>query len=324
MDRRRRFMMISVALAAVAKLAPAQGAGTDAFPAKPITLIVPWPAGGATDICMRALAEATAPHLAQPIDVENRHGTSGVLGAMALMKAAPDGYTISQIPFSVFRTPYLVDRAPFDPRSDFTYIIGVSAYTFGVVVRSGARWQSWNELLDYARANPGKVAFGTPGSFTSPHITMHDLALKHGIKWVHVPFRGSAENMEALLGGEIDVSADASSWSPYIAAGKMRLLVTWGERRTRNWPKVPTLKELGDNIVTSTPYGIAGPKGMDPQVLRILHDAFKKGMEDPRHLAALEKYGQELWYMSSSDYTRWVQQTFAAQKAVMLRLKSQR
>ncbi|MEN3294028.1 MAG: hypothetical protein V7642_3281 [Burkholderiales bacterium] len=324
MDRRRRLMMMSLAMAAVAKLAPAEGPGTGAFPAKPITLIVPWPAGGATDICMRSLAEATVQHLGQPIAVENRHGASGALGAIALMKAAPDGYTISQIPFTVLRTPYLVDRAPFDPRSDFTYIVGVSTYTFGVVVRSDAPWQTWNELLDYAKANPGKVSFGTPGSFTSPHITMYDLALKHGIKWVHAPFRGSAENMEALLGGEIDVSADASSWGPYVDAGKMRLLVTWGERRTRNWPKVPTLKELGDNIVSSTPYGIAGPKGIDPQVLRMLHDAFKKGMEDPRYLAALQKYDQELWYMSSSNYTRWVNQTFAAQKAVMERLKSQR
>jgi tripartite-type tricarboxylate transporter receptor subunit TctC len=101
----------------------------------------------------------------------------------------------------------------------------------------------------------------------------------------------------------------------------MRLLATWGERRTKHWPKVSTLKELGENIVSSSPYGIAGPKGMDPQSLRILHDAFKKGLRDQQHLAALDKYDQEVWYMSSNAYTRWAQQTFAAEKVAVDNLR---
>jgi tripartite-type tricarboxylate transporter receptor subunit TctC len=271
---------------------------------------------------MRALAEATANYLGQPIEVKNLPGASGVLGAVALKKARADEHIISQMPFTVFRAPYLMEQAPFDPRYDFTYIAGVSAYTFGVVVRNNSRWKTWSQFLEYAKAYPNKVSFGTPGTFTTPHITMNEIARIHGIKWIHSPFRGSTEDMEALLKGEIDVAADSSSWGQYVDAGKMRLLVTWGSRRTKHWASVPTLKEYGDNIVSDSPYGLAGPKGMDEQNVKTLHDAFKKGIEDPLHLSALKRYDQQVWYMSSHSYTKWANQTFLAEEARMAYLKS--
>jgi tripartite-type tricarboxylate transporter receptor subunit TctC len=291
-------------------------------PAKPVTLIVPWPQGGSSDICMRALAEATANYLGQPIEVKNMPGASGVLGALALKKAGGDENIISQMPFTVFRTPYLMEHAPFDPRNDFTYIIGVSAYTFGVVVANDSRWRTWNQFLEYAKANPNKVSFGTPGTFTTPHITMNEIARIHGIKWIHSPFRGSTEDMEALLNGDVDAAADSSSWGEYVDAGKLRLLVTWGDRRSKHWANVPTLREYGDNIVSNSPYGIAGPKDMDKKNVKTLHDAFRKGMEDPIHLSALKKYDQQVWYMSSHAYANWANQTFLAEEARMAHLKS--
>ena len=312
----RRLIAGSAALAFAASVAAQQ------FPSKPVVMIVPWPAGGSTDICMRALAEATAKYLGQPIVVENRPGAGGTLGAVALTNAKPDGYTITQIPLSVFRLPHL-NKMPFDPMTDITYIIGISGYTFGVAVRSDAPWQSWNEFITYAKANPDKISFGTPGANTSLHITMEEIAWKQGIKWIHVPYKGNAENMSALLGGHVMAAADATGWGPFVDTGKMRLLVTWGEQRTKRWPNVPTLKELGYGIVSSSPYGIGGPKGMDPQVVKILHDAFKKGSTDPVHLSVLEKYDQELWYRSTEDYARYARETYAAEKATMERLKLQ-
>ena len=289
------------------------------FPSRPVTLIVPWPAGGSTDIAMRALATSTEKYLGQSIVVENKPGAAGTLGASAMINAKPDGYTITQIPITVFRYPHMA-QVGYDPLADLTYIIGISGYTFGVVVRADAPWKTWQELVAYAKANPGKLSYGTPGANTSLHVTMEDIAQRDGIKWVQVPYKGNAESMTSLLGGHIQAAADSTGWGSQVDAGKMRLLVTWGEKRTKRWPDVPTLKELGYDIVSTSPYGIAGPKGMDPKVAKVLHDAFRKGMEDAGHRQAMDKLDQDLLYMSPEDYAKFARTTFAAEKATMARL----
>ena len=289
------------------------------YPARPVTLIVPWPAGGSTDLAMRALATSTEKYLGQSIVIENRPGAAGTLGATAMVTAKPDGYTITQIPITVFRNPHMT-KVGYDPLTDLTYLIGISGYTFGVVVRADAPWKTWEELVAFAKANPGKLTYGTPGANTSLHVTMEDIAQRYGIQWTHVPFKGNADNMQALLGGHIDASADATGWAPHVEAGKMRLLVTWGGQRTRRWSNVPTLKDLGYDIVSTSPYGIADPKGMDPKIARAIHDAFRKGMEDTTHMQAMEKFDQDLIYMSADDYAKFARDTFAAEKATMGRL----
>ncbi len=302
-------------------LAFAAAASAQQFPAKPLTLICPWPAGGSTDGSMRALAEATAKYLGQPVIVENKPGASGSLGAVALLNAKPDGYTLTQVAISVLRLPH-IQKTPYDPLADLTYVIGVSGYTFGLVVRADSPWKSWEEFVAYARANPEKITYGTPGANTSLHITMEEIALKQNLKWLHVPFKGAADNMTGLLGGHVLSSAESTAWGPHVDAGKLRLLVTWGDKRTKRWPNVPTLREVGVDMVSNSPYGLAGPKGMDPKVVKILHDALKKGMEDPLHLAALERYDQDLWYRSTEDYARYARDTVAAEKTTMERMKT--
>jgi len=293
--------------------------GAQDYPARPVTLIVPWPAGGSTDLAMRALATSTEKYLGQPIVIENRPGAAGTLGATAMVTAKPDGYTITQIPITVFRNPHMT-KVGYDPLTDLTYLIGISGYTFGVVVRSDAPWKTWEDLVAFAKANPGKLTYGTPGANTSLHVTMEDIAQRYGIQWTHVPFKGNADNMQALLGGHINASADATGWAPHVEAGKMRLLVTWGGQRTRRWSDVPTLKELGYEIVSTSPYGIAAPKGLDPKVAKVIHDAFRKGMEDATHMQAMEKFDQDLIYMSADDYAKFARETFAAEKTTMGRL----
>src|SRR2546421_430916 len=177
-----RRLLFAAAFIAFAGVAQAQQ-----FPARPVTLIVPWPPGGSTDIAMRALASATEKHLGQSIVIENR-----------------------------------------------------------------------------------------PGAGSSLHITMEQIAKAKGLKWTQVPFKGGADNMNALLGGHIDVTTDSTGWAELVNAGKFRLLVTWGAARTKNWPTVPTLREIGIDMVSNSPFGIGGPKGMDPAVVKALHDAFKK------------------------------------------------
>src|SRR5262249_14417880 len=265
------------------------------FPVRPVTLIVPWPAGGTTDVGMRALATATEKHLGQSIVIENRPGGSGTLapGQMAAT-AKSDGYTVTQIPITIFRFPFMT-KTSFDPSADFTYIIGVSGYTFGVVVRDDAPWKTFQEFLADAKANPSKINYGTPGAGTSLHITMEQIAKRQGIKWTHVPFKGNAESMNALLGGHIHAVADSSG------CGRLRLLVTWGAARTKNWPDVPTLRDIGIDMVSNSPFGIAGPRGMEPSIVKLLHDAFKKGLEEPSYAAAMASLDQERFYLSSED-----------------------
>jgi tripartite-type tricarboxylate transporter receptor subunit TctC len=300
---------IATMLAAGLALAAWSGAaGAQSFPARPVTLILPWPAGGSTDVGMRALASATEKHLGQPIVIENRPGGSGTLapGQMAAT-AKPDGYTVAQIPISIFRFPFM-QKTTFDPAADFTYIIGVSGYTFGVVVKDDAPWRTFQELTADAKANPGKINYGTPGTGTSLHITMEQIAKQQGLKWTHVPFKGNADAMNSLLGGHIHAVADSSGWAQLVDAGRFRLLVTWGAARTKNWPTVPTLREVGIDMVANSPFGIAGPKGMDPKVVKTLHDAFKKGLEDPSYAEAMAKLDQEQFYLSSEDYRKFALQ----------------
>jgi tripartite-type tricarboxylate transporter receptor subunit TctC len=240
--------------------------------------------------------------------IENRPGGSGTLspGQMAAT-AKPDGYTVAQIPISVFRFPFM-QKTTFDPATDFTYIIGVSGYTFGVVVKGDAPWKTFQELAAAAKADPGKINYGTPGTGTSLHITMEQIAKRQGLKWTHVPFKGNADAMNALLGGHIDALADSSGWAQLVNAGRFRLLVTWGAARTKNWPTVPTLREIGIDMVANSPFGIAGPKGMDPKVVKALHDAFKKGLEDPSYVEAMAKLDMEQFYLSSEDYQKFALQ----------------
>jgi len=288
-----------------------------AYPNRPVTLIVPWASGGTTDIGMRALASATEKYLRQKIIVENRPGAGGVLGPQQVAQnASPDGYTLVQIPITVFRLPFM-RKMSLDAATDFTYIIGVSGYTFGVVVRSDAPWKTFKELIEYARANPGKINYGTPGAGTSLHITMEQIARQQAIRWVHVPFKGTSETTGALLGGHIDAVADATGWASLVNAGQLRLLVLWTAARSKNWPDVPTLREVGIDMVSNSPFGIAGPKGMDPAVVKIIHDAFKKGAEDPIYLEAAAKLDQEPAYMDSSDYRRYVAAQLIEQKKLI-------
>jgi tripartite-type tricarboxylate transporter receptor subunit TctC len=309
--------LLGVALALVAWTAVAQA---QKFPSRPVTMIVPWPAGGSTDVLLRALASATDKHLGQPIVIENRPGATGTLGPTRMAnEASPDGHTIAQIPITMFRVPVMTKSA-FDPTREFSYIIAVTGYTFGVVVRADAPWKTFAEFMADARANPGKLNYGTPGAGSSLHITMSQIGKLQGIQWVHVPFKGNTETMNALLGGHIHAVADSTGWAPLVNSGQLRLLVTWGASRTRSWPNVPTLRESGIDIVSVSPFGLAGPKGMDPGVVETLHDAFKKGLDEPSYISVMTKLDQDRFYLNSADYRAYAVRTAAEERRSIVEL----
>lgn len=313
-DRRR--LLLAAGAGALAASLPARA---QAYPSRSLTLYCPWPAGGTTDIVMRAFAESAAHNLGQPVVIENRPGAGGTLGAIALTQARPDGYTISQIPLGVFRLPHM-QKVQFDPLRDFTYIACLTGYTFGLVVPAESPIKSVKDLVDFAKANPEKFTYGSTGTGTTPHLAIEEFASQAGIKLTHVPYKGTADGLQAVLGGHVMAHSDATGWGPQVDAGRLRLIATYGSKRTKRWPSVPTLKDAGYNTVSDSPFGIGGPRGMEPAVVKRLQDAFKATLEDPKVLQALDKYDQPVIWLDAEGYAKYARDTYAAEKATIDRL----
>ncbi|MBP8927283.1 MAG: tripartite tricarboxylate transporter substrate binding protein [Ottowia sp.] len=290
-----------------------------AFPTKPIKLVIAFPAGGPTDITMRALADGASKALGQPVVVENKPGAGGTLPAQALQTAPADGYTLAQIPLGVFRLPYTT-KINWDPVKDINYVLNVTGYAFGVVVPTDSPIKSWTHFVAWAKANPGKLTYGSTGTMTSPHLTMELVAQKAGLQLTHVPYKGSADLMQAVLGGHIMAASDSTGFAPQVEAGKLRVLNTWGDKRLDKFPDAPTLKELGYDIVQNSPFGIGAPRDTPPAVVKRLHDAFKTAMEQPAYLDALKRYDMVPIYMNSAQYKKFAQDTFTREKALIEKL----
>jgi tripartite-type tricarboxylate transporter receptor subunit TctC len=316
-DLNRRDVLQASLAGAVSIAMPAMAQSN--FPSRPIKLICPWPAGGSTDAVMRAIAESASRILNNPVITENKGGAGGMLGPNELVSAKPDGYTLSQLPMGILRIPHM-QKTLFDPLADFTYVACLTGYTFGIVVRSDSPIKSIKDLVDYAKANPGKFTYGSTGNGTTPHLAVEEFAMKAGIKLQHVPFKGNAEGMQAILGGHIMSHSDATGWGPHVEAGTCRLLATYGSKRTKRWPNAPTLNELGYDTVSDSPFGVGAPKGMDPAITRKLHDTFKATLEDPKVLASFEKYDQSVIYMNTEDYTKYARENFPKEKKLIEQL----
>ena len=321
--RRRQLVQLAAATLAVPSLAtfaqaPSSGSG-QAFPAKPIKLIIAFPAGGPTDITMRSLADNASKALGQPVVIENKPGAGGTLPAQQMQTAPADGYTLAQIPLGVFRLPYTT-RINWDPVKDISYVINVTGYAFGIVVPTDSPIKNWNEFVAYAKANPGKLSYGSTGTLTSPHLTTELIAQKVGIQLNHIPYKGSAELTQAILGGHLMAAADSTGFAPLVESGKLRVLNTWGEQRLAKFPNAPTLKELGIDVVQNSPFGIGAPRGTPPDVVKKLHDGFKKAMEDPSYVQALARYDMLPIYMDSAQYAKFAQDTFLREKALVEKL----
>jgi tripartite-type tricarboxylate transporter receptor subunit TctC len=313
---RRRHL---IQLAAAGLAATSLGVHAQTFPAKPIKLVIAFPAGGPTDITMRSLAENASKVLGQAVVIDNKPGAGGTLPAQMLQTSPADGYTLAQIPLGVFRLPYTT-KINWDPVKDIAYVINVTGYAFGIVVPTDSPIKTWKDFVAYAKANPNKLTYGSTGTLTSPHLTTELIAQKLGIQLNHIPYKGSAELAQAIVGGHVMAAADSTGFAPLVESGKLRVLNTWGEQRLAKFPDAPTLKELGIDIVQNSPFGIGAPHGTPPEVLKKLHDAFKKAMEEPSYVQALARYDMLPIYMDSAQYARFAQETFQKEKALVEKL----
>ncbi|WP_206930951.1 tripartite tricarboxylate transporter substrate binding protein [Roseococcus thiosulfatophilus] len=308
-------------LAGLAAPAFAPGlAAAQSFPSRPITLLVPFPPGGSTDIQMRAFAEAATRAFGVNVITENRPGAGATLSAAAMLRTPPDGYTIAQLPLPALRLPFM-QRMAFNPRTDFTPIIHLTGYLFMMCVRQDSPYQSWADLLADCRRRPGEVRWGNTGANGTPHLTLVDIAQRENLDVIHVPFRGEADSTPNILGGHIEAAATGSGPLTLIAQGRMRALNVWSRERSAKIPDVPTLTELGyENMVVTSPYGLVGPRGMNPEIVHRLHEGFRAALHDPAHLATLERIDMPLEYLNTADYAAFMARTTDEEEARVTRL----
>jgi len=312
----RRAMIASLlALAAAGSGLPiashAQPAAT--FPSKPVTLLVPFPPGAATDAVARALAVPLAKHLGQQVIVENRPGAAGTMAtSMVAQSPATDGHTVAIAPATIFRVPHL-QKVPYETMKDLTFIMNFSGYTFSLVVAESTGIKSVPEFVAYAKANPGKVSIGASGAGSTGHIATHMLGQKSGTDLTFVPFKGGAEVLSAFVGGHITAVIDGG-WAQIEKQGKGRVLMTFQEKRIPRLPNVPTAREAGYDIVSISPIGLVGPKNMDPKAVRAWHDAMKASLADPAYRKLLELHDLEDAYLGGDDYRKLAQRLWVDEK----------
>jgi tripartite-type tricarboxylate transporter receptor subunit TctC len=315
---RRRWLaatLIAALGSTSASFASAQG-----FPSRPIRLVVPYAAGGPTDAHLRVLAQQASAALGQAVVIENKPGANGTFGAAELARAQPDGHTLAVLPASVYREPHL-NKVTFDPLK-LTYIIGLTDYTFGLAVKQDAPWQNWNDFVADARKRPGKISVGAAGPVQTPSIVLGELVQTAKIDLNRVPYKGDAEQAADLLGGHIDAGVLSGVASSHIQAGKLRYLVMFTPRRIAQFSQVPTLRELGVDSAIESPYGIAGPEGLSPERIRIIHDVFRTALESPEGRKILDQLNQPLNYRSPEDFTQYAKTAFAREKTRMERFKA--
>ena len=294
-------------LALTASHAIAMSKEAEEFPKQPISIVIGYTAGGSTDMPFRVLAENLSGILKTPVIVENKPGAGGILPALQAQNGKPDGYTLIQTPATIFRLPY-INNTKWDPVTGLEYVINLAGYSFGLVVPTESPIKTMQEYIEYAKKHPDELTYGTPGPMTSLHITMEQIAQETGVQLVHVPYKGNAESMQAILSGFVMSVADTPAWAQYVENGKLRLLSTWGEKRSKRFPDVPTLIESGINIKQLSPFGLAVVKGTDADIVKKLHDALKQAMEQDNYREALERYDMKPYYMSTEEYGAFAKQ----------------
>jgi len=304
-----RWLGVAVALS-VASAALAQGA----YPSKPVRLIVPFPPGGAVDYYARAVQNRLAETLGQPVLIENRSGASGMVGAELVAKSQPDGYTVlvGNIA-SLAMNVGLYSKMPYDPVKDLTPIMRTVAVDYAMVVHPSVPAYSVAELVAYAKANPGKLSYGSAGSGSAPHLSMELFKQRAGIDLVHIPFKGGGPMVTDLLGGQIQVViADQANLMPHVKAGKLRALAVGTLVRSAVYPELPTIAESGyPGFEARAWQGIAGPAGLPPDVAKQLQAAIAKVMAMPEVRARLVEGGLDPIVTTPEEFGEFIRAEIA-------------
>lgn len=302
---------VSALLASLAFLVTApwttESPSQQAFPVKPITVVVGTAPGSMMDTLTRIIAKAAEKDLGQPVIVENRAGASGVIAKVHVVKSKPDGYTLGSAVTATYIIQPQIRKVGYDPFKDITDIMTFAQYNNGVAVRADAPWNTIEDVIAYAKANPGKFTYGHPGFGMTPHLVMEHFALKENIKWQQVPFKNGPAAVQAVLGGHVAAAvAGSADLIPLVQAGKLKLLVIISGSRWSAVPNVPTIVEKGHDFYMMSYVGIYGPHGMPEPVREKLEGAFKNAMNDEAFQKMLKQYNVPEAYLPGKEYSeKW-------------------
>lgn len=307
----KKILTISVCFLFVLTLLFCSSEALAEYPERPITLLVAFAPGGSMDLSSRAMAAAAEKLLGNPVVVENKGGGGGTVALALVANAKPDGYTLcAATSTGIVRAPQM-QQVTFKPLKSFTPIIGFASPQNAIVVRSDAPWKTFREFLDYAKKNPGKVKYGTTGVGSAMHHVMAYLELKEGIKWIHLPYKGTADAMTALMGGHVDACSSGPEHVPFARQGQVTILAYAEERRNPKIPDVPTLKELGYDWANETVFSIVGPAGLPPAILAKLESAFTKAKDGPEFKTVIDKLDLVPVYYNAKEYDQFLISSWA-------------
>ncbi len=283
-------------------------AAATTWPERPITLLTDSAPGGGEDLSARALADRVGKILGQPIIVQNRTGAGGAIAVSELARSTPDGYTIGQTSSSPLVITSQMTDVPYDPFKSFNFILGYGKFAYGFITSADSPIKTFQDLIDFAKANPGQVKIGVFGTASAHTLACASVAKIAGIQWDTVPFQGATLSMTALLGGHVTASTQIADVAvPQIDGGKVRLLGSLDTVRWKWAPDVPTLKEMGYDVSVSTILGLSAPAGVPAPIMDKLVAAFKQTMDDPEFLKIMDSFHLRPQYFSPADLTKELQ-----------------
>jgi len=312
----RRTLLQAGAAAAAPLLGLATPARAQAWPTKPVTLVVPFPPGGMFDAVLRTLADAAAADLGQAVVLMHKPGGGGVTGTAGVAALGDaDGYTLGVMHNSVIRQPHMA-KVAYDPLRDFSYVAGLAGLSTGIVVAANAPWKSLADLLADAKKRPGEISWGNVGATSVNRIYGERLARSAGVKFNFIPFKGGAEQLTALVGGHLDVYGDPG-FGAMVSGGKVRVLATFTEQRLPRYPGVPTVKELGHDLVITSPIGIVAPRKLDPAIAGRLQAAIRKAEKHPDYQRLLQEYDLAPWPLDGNAFRSYAQAQYGREKQML-------
>ena len=265
------------------------------YPSKPITLVVPFPPGGVTDIAGREVARNLTKYLNQAVVVENKAGAGGNIGTQYLATSKPDGYTLGLLTVSAMSiAPHVTKNLGFNPSQDFTPITNVIITEGAIVANAATPFSTVKEFVAYAKANPGKVSYASVGNGSIPHLTAEMFAQRAGISLLHVPYKGTGPALQDLLANQINLSFESSVGTSFnnVTAGRLKVLAITGAKRSAVVPDVPTVAESGfPGFSAQGWFGLFGPANLPPKILETLNKAVTDALREPEVIARFEKLG---------------------------------
>ncbi|MGC1174480.1 Bug family tripartite tricarboxylate transporter substrate binding protein [Polaromonas sp.] len=304
---KRRAVLLSALLMSSAAWVAAQ----NAWPARPITMIVPFPPGGLADLVARPVAEAMSRDLGQAVVIENKAGAGGGIGMGLAAKARPDGYTVLMALSSLTVIPEadtLLGRPPMFALGDLRPIARFTADPTVLAVRADAPWKTVQQFVEDAKKRPGAINYGSSGNYGTMHVPMEILSQNAGVKMTHVPFTGAGPAVVALLGGQIDaVSSGPATVLQHIKAGKIRVLAHWGSAPLGALPDAPSLKDAGYNAEYAQWSGLFIPKDTPEPIAQRLRAAAKFAAQDSKVREVILNAGSPVLYQDATDFEKYVQ-----------------